>query len=98
MTTWQLNGYIVKGEPALIFDQTLCAATWCQGESHGGRQQLGSQVMVQSEKLMVCQAAKTAEMFDSEKEIEDAAKMVASLIQKSSHCTAFTGKQSCLFC
>lgn len=53
--------------------------------------QEGETTMKQSEKLMVQQASKTAERFDSLDEVSSAAKAVAGLIQKSRHCIAFTG-------
>lgn len=53
--------------------------------------QTGKAAMKKSEKLMVRQASKTVEMFDSQEEVDSAAKAVARLIQKSTHCIAFTG-------
>lgn len=48
-------------------------------------------VMKQAEKLMVVEAANTAETFDSEEDMKKAAKKAATLILKARHCIAFTG-------
>ena len=48
--------------------------------------------MLQAEKMMIKEAAKTMETFDSEEDIRRAAKEAAALIRKASHCIAFTGQ------
>ena len=57
----------------------------------GTVQPLPAPVMLQTEKMMVMQAAKTLEMFDSEGDVRKAAKEAAQLILKARHCLAFTG-------
>ena len=48
--------------------------------------------MKQAEKLMVVQAAKTLEKFDSAEDMKTAAKKAAERILRSQHCIVFTGE------
>ena len=50
-------------------------------------------VMLQAERMMIKEAAKTMETFDSEEDVRKAAKEAAALIRKASYCIAFTGQQ-----
>ena len=47
--------------------------------------------MAVEEKVLVKEAAKTAEFFDSWEHVQSQARRVAKLILKSEHCVAFTG-------
>ncbi|KAK7495847.1 hypothetical protein BaRGS_00012837 [Batillaria attramentaria] len=79
---WKRNGEACFHKPC--WDTVLSTARARRAVKNGP-------AMKQSEKLMVRQAAETAEAFDSAQEVEDAAKVVADLIRTSSHCIAFTG-------
>lgn len=81
LVAWKQNGEACFHK--ICWDAVLLAAQ--------SRRRSGPGTMRQSEKLMVRQAGKTAESFDSLEEVKAAAKATAELIKKSPHCIAFTG-------